>query len=132
MDEIDVVLVKINSRPTKNLVNIMLTGLSDRKEKKQNGLTAHQPGLEMSDLMFFVALSNTWSLGLDWMLSIDRNITIGPQYRTSVCSFTIEGSLDVIFTDLRKPFLVFAGKSLQNIQYTYFCIHYIIISSFMY
>ena len=86
----------------------MLTGLSDRKEKKQYGLTAHQPGLDMSDLMFRVVLSNTWSLGLDCMLSIDRNITIGPQYRTSVCSFTIERSLDVIFTDLRKPFLVFA------------------------
>ena len=56
-EEIDVVLVKISSRQTKNLVNTMLTGLSDRKEKKQYGLTAHQPGLDMSDLSVSSATS---------------------------------------------------------------------------
>ena len=111
-DEIDIALVKINNRQAKNLVNIMLIGLNGKKEKNQYRLTAHQPGLEISYLMFRVALSTTWSLGLDWILSIDKNMTIGPQHKYGVCSFTVQRGLGVIFHHLRKSFLVLTGKSL--------------------
>ena len=110
IDEIDIALVKINSRQTSNLVNIMLLGLGGRQKKKQYGLTAHQPGLKISDLMFSVALSTPWALGLDWILSIDRNTTLGPQYRNAVCSFTIQRRLGVIFDFLKKLILIHIGK----------------------
>ena len=104
-DEIDVVLVKINSRQTKNLVNIMLVGLNGTMEKKQYGLTAHQPDWKMSDFLFGVALSTTWSLGLDWILGIDRNITIGPEHKNTFCFFTLERNAAVIFNNYTNSFL---------------------------
>ena len=106
-EDIDVVLVKINSRQTKNLVNIMLIGLNGTRERKQYGLTAHQPGLKMSDLMFCVALSTTWSLGLDWILSIDKNITIGSQHRNTLCHFTLERKVDLILSAYGKLYSSF-------------------------
>ena len=109
-DEIDIALVKINYRQTKNLVNIMLIGLNGTKEKKQYGLTAHQPVLEISYLMFRVALSTSRSSGLDWILSIDKNITIGSEHKSGVCSFNVQRSLGVIFIHLKHAFLVFTGK----------------------
>ena len=66
----------------------------------------------MSYLMFHVALSTTWSLGLNWIFIIDKNITNGPQPKNGVCSFTVQRSLGVIFHHLRKSFLVLTGKSL--------------------
>ena len=110
-DEIDIALVEINSRQTRSLVNILLLGLSRRRKKKQYGLTAHQPGLKISDLMFSVALSTSWALGLDWILSIDRNITLGPQHRNAVSCFTIQRRLDVLFDLLKKWILIHIGKS---------------------
>ena len=104
-DKIDVVLVKINSRQSKNLVNIMLIGLNGTMEKKQYGLTAHQPSLKMSDLLFCVALSTTWSLGFDWILSIDRNITIGSEHKNTFCFFTLERKAAVIFNNYTNSFL---------------------------
>ena len=115
-DEIDIILIKINSRQSKNLVHIMFIGVSGRRKKKLCGLTTHQPGLTMSNLMFRVVLSTSWSLGVDWILSIDRNITLGPQHRNAVCSFTLERKLDLILSTLRKPFIVSVGKSLLIIQ----------------
>ena len=106
-EDIDNVLVKISSRQTKNLVNIMLIGRNGTRERKQYGLTAHQPGLKMSDLMFCVALSTTWSLGLDWILSIDKNITIGSQHRNTLCHFTLERKIDLILSAYGKLYASF-------------------------
>ena len=110
-DEIDIISIKINSRESKNLVNIMLLGLSGRKEKKQYGLTAYQPGLKISDLMFRAALSTSWFLGLDWILSIDRNISLGPHHRNVVCSFTIERKFELIISSSIETLMVGVGKS---------------------
>ena len=103
--------IKFNSFEIGNQVNIMLTGMKGRGEEEFYALTSH-PITDTISTTLLDAITPYYGsvFGVDWMLSIDRNVQLGPQYKTTKCTFIIKRNLGLI-TRLAKHGLVISGMS---------------------
>ena len=108
-NEIDCVLVKVHSEPTRNQINIKLTGGQKKETKMQYTLTAHQLGIAISNLLLSVALQQT-SQGFTWLISIEKNIQLGHQFETAVCTFKIKR---YFLHDMTRTIYVNIGKFMH-------------------
>ena len=80
-EEIDILTVKFNSRQFhSSQVNIMLTGTDEKGSQPYYGLISHPIRNAISNLLFNVTLQRSQD-GFDWMLTIDRNVKLGAQYK---------------------------------------------------
>ena len=77
----------------------------------QYALTEHQLGKAISNLLLSVALQETF-LGLNWLLSIEKNTQLGVQFKTATCNFIIQRYYPNEYT----PYVLDAiiGKLLNN------------------
>ena len=111
-DEIDILKIKFNSRQFhSSQVNIILTGTDEKGPQPYYGLISHPIRNSISNLLFNVTLQRRSIGGLDWMLTTDRNVKLGPQYKHTKCTFTIKRHLHLISRHV-KDWLVLAGRSL--------------------
>ena len=85
---VDTVYVKMKSGNKRNQVNIMIIGLKEKRITIKHALITHQLNLTFYDLILSTVLRFGTHYGVDLMLSTDRNVQIGPQYRHNVCSVT--------------------------------------------
>ena len=109
-DEIDILVIKFNSRQFhSSQVNIMLTGTDEKGPQPYYGLISHPIRNAISNLLFNVTLQRRSDQGFDWMLSIDRNVKLGPQHKDTKCTFTIKRSLHLISRHV-KDWMVLAGR----------------------
>ena len=115
--EIDTVRMKINFRQYRNQVNIMLIGLSKKRIDIQYALIAYKPNVTTSDVLLGVTLQLGYAMGLDLMLSADRNLQINPKDGHILCSITIQRVVTLylaFFTTYTNLFYIDTGKSLMR------------------
>ena len=115
IEVIDIVLVRIISRQVTNKVNILVIGRTEKNENIDYALSAHPLEMPISDLVLNFALQPRYAVGLDWLLSISTDLNLASQYKTTLCSVTIQRIAEIIFdsSDISKMFLGRVGKLLR-------------------
>ena len=116
-NEIDTVRMKINFRQYRNQVNIMLIGLSKKRIDIQYALIAYKPNVTTSDVLLGVTLQLGYAMGLDLMLSADRNLQTDPKHGHILCNITIQRVVTLylaFFTTYTNLFYIDTGKSLMR------------------